>query len=30
MGRGQQEPLDPAHPESGINRRVQVAIIGAK
>jgi outer membrane protein OmpA-like peptidoglycan-associated protein len=30
VGRGQEEPLDPAHPESGVNRRVQVAILGAK
>jgi OOP family OmpA-OmpF porin len=30
VGRGQQEPLDAAHPESGVNRRVQVAILGAK
>jgi OmpA-OmpF porin, OOP family len=29
VGRGQEEPIDAAHPESGVNRRVQVAILGA-
>jgi outer membrane protein OmpA-like peptidoglycan-associated protein len=29
VGRGQEEPIDPAHPESGVNRRVQVAIVGS-
>jgi OOP family OmpA-OmpF porin len=30
VGRGQEEPLDPGHPEAGVNRRVQVAILGAQ
>ena len=30
VGRGQEEPIDATHPENGVNRRVQVAILGAK
>jgi outer membrane protein OmpA-like peptidoglycan-associated protein len=30
VGRGADEPLDPAHPESGVNRRVHVVNISAK
>ncbi|HEV2674191.1 MAG TPA: OmpA family protein [Aliidongia sp.] len=30
VGRGQEEPIDASHPDSGVNRRVQVAILGAK
>ena len=30
VGRGQEEPIDASHPENGVNRRVQVAILGAK
>jgi OOP family OmpA-OmpF porin len=30
VGRGQEEPIDAIHPDNGVNRRVQVVILGAK